>query len=311
MKGLTHWHEQISFKIAWLLQLSTAVTFFFLLFIMGKYGHIRLGRPGEKPEFSFVATLALLLAAGGGPGMIIFSAVGPSANRFGNFFGQPGYRSQDEVDMFAINTSVFEWGILLWTRFALVAVAVSLAGHRFGLPLTIRSCFYPMLGAYTWGWIGDVIDGVAVVTVVAGSALVMCYAIVQIVICFAYLGWMDRESSADDVKMMQNLSIWVATILSTASVISGLRGGIRFFSRAAIGLCTLLVFVIFIMDDTKFLLNLQVQEVGYHLQTSLFQLNFWTDAFGQLRPGSGRAIDGGAADESWYRTTFALYHSAS
>jgi hypothetical protein len=38
-------------------------------------------------------------------------------------------------------------------------------------------------------------------------------------------------------------------------------------------------------------LNLQVQEVGTYFQYSIFQLNFWTDAFGQLREGSGRAVD--------------------
>ena len=51
-------------------------------------------------------------------------------------------------------------------------------------------------------------------------------------------------------------------------------------------------------DNTKYLMNLQVQEVGYYLQWSMFQLNFWTDAFGQLRDGEGRATDGEAA-EAW------------
>lgn len=47
-------------------------------------------------------------------------------------------------------------------------------------------------------------------------------------------------------------------------------------------------------------LNLQVQELGTYLQSSILQLNFWTDAFGQLREGSGRAVDGKAAEQWWY-----------
>jgi BCCT, betaine/carnitine/choline family transporter len=60
-------------------------------------------------------------------------------------------------------------------------------------------------------------------------------------------------------------------------------------SNLAMGVGTLLLILVFFMDDTKFLLNVQVQEVGLYLQAGLFQLNLWTDAFGQLKEGSGRA----------------------
>jgi BCCT, betaine/carnitine/choline family transporter len=61
------------------------------------------------------------------------------------------------------------------------------------------------------------------------------------------------------------------------------------------------------MDDTKYVLNLQVQEMGYFLQHTLFQLTFWTDAFGQLREGSGRAVDGHAAAQWWQDTWMVFY----
>jgi choline-glycine betaine transporter len=57
--------------------------------------------------------------------------------------------------------------------------------------------------------------------------------------------------------------------------------------------------LVFILDDTKFLLNLIAQETGYYFQNSMLEINFWTDAFGQLREGSGRAVDGKAADQGW------------
>ena len=61
----------------------------------------------------------------------------------------------------------------------------------------------------------------------------------------------------------------------------------------------LLTFAILCMDNTKFLLNLMIQEVGYFLQMSIFQLNFWTGAFGQLRPGEGRDTKDEAAHPSF------------
>jgi choline-glycine betaine transporter len=71
--------------------------------------------------------------------------------------------------MFALNMTITNWGISGWAPYLIVAVAMGLAGHRFNLPMTFRSCFYPILGQYTWGWIGDLIDGFAIVVTVAGK----------------------------------------------------------------------------------------------------------------------------------------------
>jgi hypothetical protein len=56
-------------------------------------------------------------------------------------------------------------------------------------------------------------------------------------------------------------------------------------------------------------MNLQVQEVGYYLQWSLLQLNFFTDAFGQLREGEGRATDG-QASEAWWMDSWMVFYQA-
>lgn len=298
---LAAWSDEIKSRLIWLLQLSSALSFYFVLFIAYKYGHIHLGRPNEKPEFSF-ATAAMLMASTTGPTFLVFGVADPMYRARFNYYELPGYHSQDEADMFVINMTVFRWGMLIWTHIALVGVAMSVASHRFGLPLTFRSCFYPILGAYTWGWIGDMIDGIALVSTVVGASITMGFTSWQIVTCMVYLGWVGN--TPDETGLMLTLTITVATILSTASAISGLRGGVRFFSRVAFGLCALLLCLAVAMDDTKFLLNLQVQEIGYSLQTSIFQLNFWTDAFGQLQAGSGQALDSEASSTSWY-----LHHS--
>lgn len=47
-----------------------------------------------------------------------------------------------------------------------MALAAGLASYSFGLPLTVRSAFYPVLGNYCWGWIGDFIDGWSIVMTV-------------------------------------------------------------------------------------------------------------------------------------------------
>lgn len=107
---------------------------------------------------------------------------------------------------------------------------------------------------------------------------------------------------------IQNLTIWGITCIATISVISGLDAGVKFLSLLAFILGLLLQLLVFTMDDSKFLLNLIVQETGYFLQHSLGQLNTWTDAFGQLRPGNGRAIEGAAP--TWFMDAWVIFYQA-
>lgn len=53
-----------------------------------------------------------------------------------------GYHSQDEIDMFSINQTLFHWGLAAWCGYVVVGLACGLAAYRFGLPLTFRSGLY-------------------------------------------------------------------------------------------------------------------------------------------------------------------------
>jgi choline-glycine betaine transporter len=165
--------------------------------------------------------------------------------------------------------------------------------------MTFRSCFYPMLGSFTWGWIGDLVDGATIVMTVAGLVSTLTIAAGHVASGLQHLGYLDEKSTSDEIRSIQNVVIWVITALSTATVISGLQGTILHVCHLAVGLTTLLMVAAFLLDDKKFLLNLIVQEVGMFFQMNILQNNFWTDAFGQLQEGSGRAVDGKAADQFW------------
>jgi choline-glycine betaine transporter len=50
--SLLAWRLTLSESFTWLLQGSKAVFLFFLMFTVYKYGHIKLGRKRDKPEFA-------------------------------------------------------------------------------------------------------------------------------------------------------------------------------------------------------------------------------------------------------------------
>jgi glycine betaine transporter len=87
----------------------------------------------------------------------------------------------------------------------------------------------------------------------------------------------------------------------------GLSIGIKYLSNITFIIGIFLLFAVFVLDRTSCQLNLIVQSIGYYLQYNVFLINFWTNAFGQLREGEGRAIDDKAAEQWWMDTWTVVY----
>lgn len=303
---LIEWRQDISLYFSWFLLGSKALRLFFLLWIVYKFGHLRLG--DEKPEYSGFSYFAMSFSAGLGVGLFVFGVSEPLWHQESHFYANQGH-VQDAIDQFAINLTVTHWGLAGWVEYATVTIAMALAQWRFGLMPTFRSIFYPILGDYIYGWMGDLIDVSTLVVTVSGLCTSLGLGAVQIVDGFVFLGWVGENQSDSRTTAIQNVVVWWITLLTCLSVISGIRLGIRILSIAALLMGSGLLFVVLCFDDTKFMLNLIVQETGYYFQHSILELNFWTDAFGQLREGSGRAIDGGSG-AVWWMDAWTIFYQA-
>lgn len=121
----------------------------------------------------------------------------------------------------------------------------------------------------------------------------------QIVTGSERLGWIDSGLDEDERTNKQVLVIWVITIVATISVVSGLSVGIKFLSQVGFGLGILCLFLCLVMEKTNYIFNLITQTIGVYFQFCIFEIPFWTDAFGQLEEGEGRAIDGNSASSTW------------
>ena len=71
-------------------------------------------------------------------------------------------------------------GLHSWAIYTLVAVMMGLSRHILRLPMSFKSCFYPMLGSRTFGWLGDFIDACAVSAVMVGSSIALAIACKQL-----------------------------------------------------------------------------------------------------------------------------------
>jgi choline-glycine betaine transporter len=177
---LVDWRGKVTLYFTWLFIGSRAIFFLFIVFIGFKFSHVKLGAKNEEPEFSTAAFFSMIFAAGVAVGLFVYGVSEPLWHQHSHWFAEAGYHSQDEIDMYAINLTVNNWAIAGWAPYLVVAICMGLAGHRFKLPLTFRSCLYPILQEYTWGWIGDVIDGFTiVVTGTSITRIVICQASIR------------------------------------------------------------------------------------------------------------------------------------
>ena len=186
-------------------------------------------------------------------------------------------RAQD-----ALNLTLFHWGIHAWVVYVVVGLLLGYMSYNRGLPMTMRSCFYALVGDRIYGVLGDIVDTLSVVATMFGVCTSLGVGAIQ------FNGGLRRlNSNVKDTIENQIMIIWGITVLATISVVTGIKVGIRRLSEICFGLGMFIMLVVFFYDDTWYLLNVYVQSIGYYFQ-NFIQLGFHTDAFAQL----GIAPDG-------------------
>ena len=203
-------------------------------------GKIRLGGKDAKPDYSVWSWIAMLFAAGVGIGFMFYGAAEPLGyytNWFGTPFNTPAETA--EARRLAFTTTVFHWGLFAWSIYAIVGLSLAFFAYNRGLPLTIRSAFYPLLGNKIWGWPGHIIDLFAVVSTIFGLACTIGIGATQASGGLAYM--FDLAPS----KGLQIGLIFVITLVAIGSVLRGMNGGIKLLSNInMVGATALLLFVI-------------------------------------------------------------------
>ncbi|MDP6191805.1 MAG: BCCT family transporter [Paracoccaceae bacterium] len=223
-----------------------ALTCFILFLIISPYGRIRIGGENAKTEFKFISWVCMLFSAGVGIGMTFYGAAEPLAY-FTGIYGTPlGVTAETpEAYRLAFSATLFHWGISGWSVYALIGLSIGFFTFNRGLPLTIRSIFYPLLGERVWGWPGHIIDVVAVLSTLFGLATSLGLGAQQVSSGLNYLFDIPKNHQT------QSLIIISISCLAIYSVVRGLDNGVRKLSNINIGMAICLMFFIILAGPTK------------------------------------------------------------
>ncbi|GAA0283634.1 BCCT family transporter [Rhodovulum strictum] len=271
--GLRNW---LTGNLDWFFLLSGNIfVLVCLALIVSPLGRIRLGGPEATPDYGLVGWFSMLFAAGMGIGLMFFGVSEPLSHyssAFGGIsIGEDGLRTDwaplggAEGDVTAATrlgmaATIFHWGLHPWAIYAVVALALALFSYNKGLPLTLRSAFYPIFGERVWGWPGHVIDILAVFATIFGLATSLGIGAQQ---ASAGLDYLFGIGTSNAVLIF--LIIFI-TAIAIASIVRGLDSGVKVLSEINMGLAAALLLFIILAGPTMDILTGFLANLGAYGQ---------------------------------------------
>ncbi|GAA0566011.1 BCCT family transporter [Halomonas salifodinae] len=212
---------------------------FFILFCLGlvvsPYGSVRLGGTAARPDYGYLSWFAMLFTAGIGIALLFFSVLEPVYHANVSLplgipspFGADGALNPDAIaDATALGLAgtFLHWGLHGWAVYAVMALALAIFTYNKGLPFSIRSAFYPILGERVWGWWGHAIDILAVFSTLFGLATALGLGAQQANAGMNFVFGLDISTTT------QVIVILLVTAAALVSVWRGLDGGVKKLSE--------------------------------------------------------------------------------
>lgn len=217
------------------------VIFSFFL-VVSPLGKVRLGGKEARPDFNRLSWFAMLFAAGMGIGLMFWSVAEPVVYSTGVWGYAPLGVSESKEMAFAV--TIFHWGLHPWAIYAVVGLSLAFATYNQGLPLTIRSAFHPIFGDAVWGWLGHLIDVLAVFATIFGLATSLGLGAQQANAGLSYL------FGIADGTLIQTILIALITFVALGSVVAGLDKGVKRLSEFNIVLALLFMTAVIVLGPT-------------------------------------------------------------
>lgn len=229
-----------------------------LLLIVTPLGSVRIGGTEATPDYSYAGWMAMLFAAGMGIGLVFFGVSEPMSHFSSSLGGitvvdgvrtdwAPLAGAQGDTQAAAalgMAATIYHWALHPWAIYALLALGLAIFTFNKGLPLTMRSIFYPLFGERVWGWVGHIIDTLAVIATVFGLATSLGYGASQAATGLEFLFGIPMNTTTQVVLIV------IITALALISVVAGLDGGVKRLSEINMAVAAALLFFVIVVGPT-------------------------------------------------------------
>jgi glycine betaine transporter len=247
-------------SFGWLFILTSGAFVLFSAYLaLSRYGNIKLGPDDSVPEFSKFSWVSMMFATGMGIGLMFYGVAEPLYHLNGPPMGmaEPGTPAAAQL---AMEYSFFHWGFHPWAMYAVIGLSIGYFAYRKGGGNLISAAFRPLLGDRVDRAPGKAIDVVAIFATLFGSATSLGLGALQIT------GGIDKVfGSGKDSKVLAVVVIAVLTVCFVLSAVSGVERGVKWLSNANAVAAALLVFFLFVVGPTVFILGTFTESLGGYL----------------------------------------------
>jgi choline/glycine/proline betaine transport protein len=271
----------ITTNFGWFFILLMNVALVFCIYLIAsRYGDIRLGQQTERPQYSLGSWIGMLFSAGIGIGLVYWGTAEPLYHYMAPPMAEP---ETMEAAKQAMNISFLHWGLHAWAIYTIVALSLAYFHFRRGLPLSIRSTLYPILGQKIYGRWGHTVDILAVFGTMFGVVTSLGLGVMQI------NSGLENLFGLPNSLAVQFVIIAFITLLACGSLMLGLDKGIKRLSDLNMGLTGLLLAFIVILGPTLFIFDSFFENIGNYL-ASVVPLSFWGESYSGTDWQSGWTI---------------------
>jgi glycine betaine transporter len=269
---------ELTSLFGWLFILVSAVFLLFSAYLaITRYGNIRLGPDDSQPEFSTFSWVSMMFATGMGIGLMFWGVAEPltylTATDASSIPPGRGDPSTPDSARVAMEYAFFHWGFHPWAMYSVIGLAIGYFAYRKGAGNLVSGAFGPLLGARATQGPGKAIDIIAIFATLFGSATSLGLGALQIT------GGLDDVFGTGDSRWLTVGVIVVLTLCFVLSAVTGIEKGVQLLSNANAIAAVVLVFFLFVVGPTVFILSTFTESLGGYL-THLPTMAFRTGAFG-------------------------------
>ena len=229
-------------------------------------GNITLGKPGEKPQYNFWTWGAMVFTCGLAADILFYSLCEWI------YYAEEPHIAELGVQEWANAYSLFHWGPIPWSFYAVLAAAFGFMLHVRGRTKQKYSeACRPILGRYTDKLPGKAVDVLAVFALIAGTATTFSVATPLLANCITAL------FGGTVTKWISILILLVVCATYTASVMKGLKGVERLSNICMYLFGALLIYVLFVGGETRYIIESGLTALGNAVQNFIV-MSTWTDA---------------------------------
>ena len=249
----------ITDTFGWFYMLAVAIFLMFIIVLaFSPYGNIKLGPDHGVAEYKFLEWFAMLFSAGYGIALLFFGVAEPVLH-----FASPPLSEPQTIAAAkeAMQIAYFHWGFHIWAIYGVVGLSLAYFSFRHGLPLSMRSTLYPLIGDKIYGPIGHTVDVFAILGTMFGIATSLGLSVSQINAGMNYL----LPDLIPVSTTVQVITIALITVAALVSVLAGMDKGVKRLSILNMVLATALMIFVFIVGPTIFILNAFMENTGSYL----------------------------------------------